>query len=769
MKRVKRMLIFALTFITASAAFSNLTINNEVSASTNENKSLVCKTTFREDGYVEKIQIGCKYDTNEDMIIQFSDLGINKITHPTEVKFVNNDKEYPQDDLDKKCEGEEQEKRSYTIGTDWVSPYYIKNDKKEDEKPNKFATGGNHGAGADNKAEGIPTAKKVSTTVKINDKEVDKNNNIPNYCDKVEIITVNKIAAYNDFTIDTSKLTLQENDYAIEETVRYIITQGNIEVEVNLKALKDNVSIEQYAGLQISNTDKSNDSDVYTKFYFAEDQLNFANDDKPKGFIDFNYANKESNYYSESKSKNGTNLDRIVVKNDSGDMLVSYIDRSFGIGNLEYFYKSASPAMRKNKKLYLHSVTENTKITLPKDQSCSYRGGYTFTKKNKNDDKYSLYTTKQDGETTYVIDTFIDGEVNVELPSELNNKNICIEKASENLTVKDTTVKNNNLTINGVKYGQLKFTVKNEIEPGIVLVKNNADTQYVSFRYDDSSNIVITFGQNNVNKITQVESIKKVSNTTNEVIDNYSINSSLISPYRIITDEKELIKTIGRAGMFDVGGSCGTNISNLPTARHISTKVYSAGAEVKENETKSSSNIIIKTVNRISASNAIALIDDSNNKIGDKVDSVEETVKYTIKPNKIEIEVQLEALAPVNISSVGLQFNKSMFKEFTVNKTDNPTETYWGDTEKDVADFSYNGDVNKTIDCFKMRNDKDQIMGYIDRSYGAGNLQYLNTGDSVLSYKNGTLKFNTISGINLEAGNKINYKAGYKLEAIKSE
>ena len=179
------------------------------------------------------------------MIIDFDELGINKIFHPRRIYF-----------LDKVNGGLNPSFTGATliksINTDWISPYglaAINNPLNS----NSFTVGGNHGT---NSSSGFAIARNISISMYTDNKLVGDRQAI--YAkEKVVIEVLNYIAAPNVIDLTTGAKR--------DSVAEYTITPKNINVSVTLEALEE-VDLKYYLGIQAEK-----DGPWYKYLYYMPD------------------------------------------------------------------------------------------------------------------------------------------------------------------------------------------------------------------------------------------------------------------------------------------------------------------------------------------------------------------------------------------------------------------------------------------------------------------------------------------------------------------
>lgn len=265
-----------------------------------------------------------------DGSVTFGQLGINKITHP--VAFSN-------------------KKGSYTVGTDWISPYIAGLMVDGVQSGNAKAVSGNHGTSGGG---GFATANHKSIVMKVDDQLI--NNSYSGRAEKVEVTITNEVTTVENI----EETTGARSSVDFEETITWIIERNHMRIKnLSIKALKP-MYIRWYMGLQF--TREYNDSIYYT-----------YDTNKPDIYTD---STDRRNSGTKASSPNMT---RATLMNDSRDLLHIYVDKDYGIG---YNQIGADDAIAygnsNNGKFYYHLVKDGNSLEFDANQIHSYRGGYIF-------------------------------------------------------------------------------------------------------------------------------------------------------------------------------------------------------------------------------------------------------------------------------------------------------------------------------------------------------------------------------------------------------
>lgn len=281
------------------------------------------------------------------MNVTFGKLGINQITHP--VAFQN-------------------DKSSYSVGTDWISPYIAGAIVDGQQSGNAAAVSGNHGTSGGG---GHATANTKSTTIKVDGESI--GNGYSGLAKKVEVTIVNEVTLKENINLDTGV----RSGVDFEETITWVFERNHMRIkDLSIKALKP-MYISWYMGPQF--TREYNDS------------------------IFFTYDTSKSSIYTDGsvRRNSGTkdqspNMTRATLMNDNDEMLHIYVDKNYGIG---YDHIGSSDVIaygrEGSQKFYYHLIKSGQTLEFNQGDINSYRGGYIF--------------SKDSGKTAYVSKFVEDG------------------------------------------------------------------------------------------------------------------------------------------------------------------------------------------------------------------------------------------------------------------------------------------------------------------------------------------------------------------------
>ncbi|MCL1123606.1 hypothetical protein, partial [Shewanella surugensis] len=115
--------------------------------------------------------------------------------------------------------------RINSAGTDWLPPLVFEAETGTPHASMVY-TGGNHGSNGD--ASGAQTATNDIYQILVNGKSITSEASM-GYTDKIEILIVNRLMAYN---------TIEDARYALSQTMRVSISPGAMEVVTDVKALE---------------------------------------------------------------------------------------------------------------------------------------------------------------------------------------------------------------------------------------------------------------------------------------------------------------------------------------------------------------------------------------------------------------------------------------------------------------------------------------------------------------------------------------------------
>ncbi|WP_131100643.1 hypothetical protein [Bacillus sp. SYJ] len=304
------------------------------------------------------------FSDTKNMIIDFDELGINKIFHPRRIYF-----------LDKVNGGLNPSFTGATliksINTDWISPYglaAINNPLNS----NSFTVGGNHGT---NSSSGFAIARNILISMYTDNKLVGDRQAI--YAkEKVVIEVLNYIAAPNVIDLTTGAKR--------DSVAEYTITPKNINVSVTLEALEE-VDLKYYLGIQAEK-----DGPWYKYLYYMPD-VN-------QTIIDMTVDTMEGNsgVYPDSKA------DRFVMKKDNFVLIVQR-SNEIGIGRSTMIigHKIFKHTAGISGKVYGHLIGAPKRLKV--GDTIYLTGSYTFSESLACPGAETAYFIKEGQEKIYCV------------------------------------------------------------------------------------------------------------------------------------------------------------------------------------------------------------------------------------------------------------------------------------------------------------------------------------------------------------------------------
>ena len=290
--------------------------------------------------YDDGIIFGFKYNSNEDMRILIKPCGQSKLPQINNIYKLSNSNKFP--NLDFSNLG----KIFQNASSDWVGPYTVRSSNDDGGKPDSWEfTGGWHGYNGDQTGEKTASNKSFKYYIDNNeilDGEVKTGN-------KLKIVVVNNIQSSGTKKADGTGREV------LEETVVYNITQNNINVEVQIKALEQ-IKITKYYGLQTVNNSYNG-------------QLLYS-DDSMKKWTDCNNVKIDGGTKAES------DCGEYKLKNNN-DLLIAWIDKNYGLGKRKYVNDDKPVVWSADyNKTYMVLIDGN--CDLKTDEVLYWRGGYKF-------------------------------------------------------------------------------------------------------------------------------------------------------------------------------------------------------------------------------------------------------------------------------------------------------------------------------------------------------------------------------------------------------
>ena len=276
------------------------------------------------------ITIGSNYGESEKLWLQFAPCGPNSLVQLNTISKNAADSATPSNTW-------------LSSGTDWVGPVFMKARNAADNTA--IYAGGWHKKEAD----GSPSARSESVVFKV-DGEV-KTGNATLEGSVVEIIVTNELY---------TGTTAANGAPGLREVVHYTISGNVVNVENTLTALND-VTITQYFGLQsVSRT-------------YTADMIQFTNGQENS------YVGGYYTHVSGTKAAY-PNVNAVVHSNRDGDRLVMTLDRTVGLGNLEYLLESHNVATHANTNKAYFNLVSGIPCEVDQGESVQWKGQYLFEK-----------------------------------------------------------------------------------------------------------------------------------------------------------------------------------------------------------------------------------------------------------------------------------------------------------------------------------------------------------------------------------------------------
>ncbi|MFD1450827.1 hypothetical protein [Oceanobacillus sojae] len=433
-------LTFYLTIDYAAISGTNLNISNTANGQgygciIDESNYIYRASNYTEQQAINSLPLVCErvsgfninikfaYSANQNMIINFGELGINKIIHLNEIYLQDRDTASLGADFENKTV-------LYRATSDWISPHRIRAINNGNSN-GYLTTGGNHGTDGGG---GYPTAEKATAVGVYADNNEVRNGDVVYVKDNIVIQTTNYVCGMN--TVDLNSGNRRD---ILKEVVTYTITPKNIAVTVEFEALED-IEIRDYSGLQAQQGAWNG------SLYYMEDT------GKP---VKFDISGSES---GDSSTKVNGNPDRWVMKKGS-DVVVAYYDTSVGIGDREYVGTDQNLFWHSGTKVYGKLIYDGSNyIRLNQGDSFYWSGGYSFTRGFACPGAETAYSYYLSGKKVYVVDFFDATNTHLIVDRDDFNKRITVIEKSDSITC-DNFISSNGLKIRATGYGQLKFTV----------------------------------------------------------------------------------------------------------------------------------------------------------------------------------------------------------------------------------------------------------------------------------------------------------------------
>lgn len=322
-------------------------------------------------------------------------------------------------------------------------------------------------------------------------------------------------------------------------------------------------------------------------------------------------------------------------------------------------------------------------------------------------------------------------------------------------------LKNNVVRIENLDYNLQD--ILNSIPP--LIVKKYDDGIIFGFKYNSSEDMRILFKPCGQSKLPQINNIYKLSNSNKYPSSDFSnlgtifqnATSDWVGPYIVRSSNDDG----GKPDSWEfTGGWHGYNGDQTgeKTASNKSFKYYIDNKEILDGEVKAGNKLKIVVVNNIQSSGT-KKVDGTGREV------LEETVVYIITQNSINVEVQIKALEQIKITKYyGLQ---------TVNNSYNGQLLYNDDSMKkwtDCNNVKIDGGVKAESDCgeFKLKNNNDLLIGWIDKNYGLGKRKYVNDDKPVVwsADYNKTYMVLIDGNCDLQTDEVLYWRGGYKFISL---
>lgn len=305
--------------------------------------------------------------------------------------------------------------------------------------------------------------------------------------------------------------------------------------------------------------------------------------------------------------------------------------------------------------------------------------------------------------------------------------------------------------------------ILNSIPP--LIVKKYDDGIIFGFKYNSNEDMRILFKPCGQSKLPQINNIYKLSNSNKYPSSDFSnlgtifqnATSDWIGPYTVRSSNDDG----GKPDSWEfTGGWHGYNGDQTgeKTASNKSFKYYIDNKEILDGEVKAGNKLKIVVVNNIQSSGT-KKVDGTGREV------LEETIVYTITQNSINVEVQIKALEQIKITKYyGLQ---------TVNNSYNGQLLYNDDSMKkwtDCNNVKIDGGVKAESDCgeFKLKNNNDLLIAWVDKNYGLGKRKYVNDDKPVVwsADYNKTYMVLIDGNCDLQTDEVLYWRGGYKFISL---
>lgn len=298
-----------------------------------------------------------------------------------------------------------------------------------------------------------------------------------------------------------------------------------------------------------------------------------------------------------------------------------------------------------------------------------------------------------------------------------------------------------------------------------LVVKKHEDGIIFGFKYNSNEDMRILFKPCGQSKLPQINNIYKLSNSNKFPNSDFSnlgtifqnASSDWVGPYIVRSSNDDG----GKPDSWEfTGGWHGYNGDQTgeKTASNKSFKYYIDNNEILDDEVKIGNKLKIVVVNNIQSSG-------TKKADGTGREVLEETVVYNITQNSINVEVQIKALEQIKITKYyGLQ---------TVNNSYNGQLLYSDDSMKkwtDCNNVKIDGGTKAESDCgeYKLKNNNDLLIAWIDKNYGLGKRKYVNDDKPVVwnADYNKTYMVLIDGNCDLQTDEILYWRGGYKFISL---
>ena len=295
----------------------------------------------------EIVRVQYVYTPNEDRVIELSRVGLNKL-----FSFSKLYKIYSVQDAIYQSGKMNNLSTVQVFDTDRIGPIMVSAENNENgDDPIAAFTGGWHGFNRDQS--GSPTARHISLQVWVDGKIV--KNTFKGYANDLVIETTSNIQGFNTKKKDGSGREI------IQQKVKMTFNEGRADVQIKMIPL-EKVRIHTYYGLQTALSQ-----------LYANSSIRYESGDSPE------WKDTSSGPNDSGPKGKYPNVDSMIVRNKSNDVIVAWLDTKNGLGERLNVSDTYPAAFFVGYKSYFNLVN-GIPLTISPGQTAEVSGGFEWVK-----------------------------------------------------------------------------------------------------------------------------------------------------------------------------------------------------------------------------------------------------------------------------------------------------------------------------------------------------------------------------------------------------